>query len=90
MQENQILLKERQELVVQGVETVEGFDEGKILLKTNLGRLEIKGEALEIASLDLEHHKVIAQGRVNGLCYLDDRTERLRKKGKSTVKRLLY
>ena len=90
MQENQVLLKDRQELTVQGVETVEGFDEGKILLKTSLGRLEIKGEGLEMAALDLEHHKVVAQGKINGLSYLEERTERIRKKGRNTVKRLLH
>ena len=85
-----VVLMERNDLLVREVDGVEGFDESRIVLRTTLGRLEIKGEGLEITALDLENHQIIAQGKVVGLNYLEEKGERLRKKGKRTVNRLLH
>ena len=90
MEEESIILKERDNLLLRQVIAVEEFDENKIVLKTKLGKLEIKGERLEITSLDLEHSQIIAQGKINGMVYLEQRSEKIKKKSKSTMQRLLH
>jgi len=90
MEGESIVLKERNHLTVRQVVAVEGFDESKILLKTKLGKLEIKGENLEITSLDLEHNQIIAQGKIGSMIYLEQRSEKIKKKSKSTMQRLLH
>ncbi len=51
---NRILLKERRELSVSGVEDVDSFDERMIIALTDMGELTIKGEGMKILSLNTE------------------------------------
>ena len=71
-----IILEEREQLVVSGVEEVESFDEGTILLTTVQGGLEIPGEGLHIEKLSLDGGDLKVEGRVNALLYEADRGSR--------------
>ena len=71
-----IILEEREQLVVSGVEEVESFDEGTILLTTVQGGLEIQGEGLHIEKLSLDGGDLKVEGRVNALLYEADRGRR--------------
>ncbi len=71
-----IILEEREQLVVSGVEEVESFDEGTILLTTVQGGLEIQGEGLHIEKLSLDGGDLKVEGRVNALLYEADRGSR--------------
>lgn len=64
-----VILEEREQLVVSGVEEVESFDESTILLTTAQGGLEIQGEGLHIETLSLDGGDLKVEGRVNALIY---------------------
>ena len=64
-----VILEEREQLVVSGVEEVESFDENTILLTTAQGGLEIQGEGLHIEKLSLDGGDLKVEGRVNALLY---------------------
>lgn len=64
-----IILEEREQLSVSGVEEVESFDENTILLTTAQGALEIQGEGLHIEKLSLDGGDLRVEGRVNALLY---------------------
>ena len=67
-----IILEEREQLVVSGVEEVESFDENTILLTTAQGALEIQGEGLHIEKLSLDGGDLRVEGRVSALIYETD------------------
>ena len=71
-----IILEEREQLVISGVEEVERFDENTILLTTAQGALEIQGEGLHIEKLSLDGGDLKVEGRVNALLYEADRGSR--------------
>ena len=64
-----IILEEREQLSVSGVEEVESFDENTILLTTAQGALEIQGEGLHIEKLSLDGGDLRVEGQVNALIY---------------------
>ena len=64
-----VILEEREQLVISGVEEVESFDENTSLLTTAQGGLEIQGEGLHIEKLSLDGGDLKVEGRVNALLY---------------------
>ena len=64
-----IILEEREQLVISGVEEVESFDDSSILLTTAQGGLEILGEGLHIEKLSLDGGDLKVEGRVDALTY---------------------
>ena len=73
---HRVLLEDREQLVISGVEEVESFDESAILLTTAQGGLEIQGEGLHIEKLSLDGGDLKVEGTVDSLVYEDDRRER--------------
>lgn len=71
-----IILEEREQLSVSGVEEVESFDENTILLTTAQGDLEIQGEGLHIEKLSLDGGDLKVEGQVSALIYQNERRER--------------
>ena len=49
-----VILEEREQLSVSGVEEVESFDENTIVMLTNRGTLIVRGEELHIEKLSLD------------------------------------
>ena len=70
-----VILEEREQLVISGVEEVESFDENTILLTTAQGGLEIQGEGLHIEKLSLDGGDLKVEGKIDALSY-EERTER--------------
>lgn len=64
-----VILEEREQLIISGVEEVESFDESTILLTTAQGGLEIQGEGLHIEKLSLDGGDLKVEGKVNALIY---------------------
>ena len=64
-----IILEEREQLVISGVEEVESFDESAIFLTTAQGPLEVQGEGLHIEKLSLDGGDLKVEGLVNALIY---------------------
>ena len=71
-----IILEEREQLSVSGVEEVESFDENTIVMLTNRGTLIVRGEELHIEKLSLDGGDLKVEGRVNALIYDTDSRER--------------
>ena len=71
-----IILEEREQLSISGVEEVESFDESTILLTTAQGALEIQGEGLHIEKLSLDGGDLRVEGRVNALLYGEENRPR--------------
>jgi sporulation protein YabP len=67
--DHRLTLEQREHLVISGVEEVERFDEESIVLTTNMGELEIRGEGLHIEKLSLEGGELHVEGTVTALIY---------------------
>ena len=80
---------QRRLLALNGVETVEAFDENKVLLKTKLGMLAIKVEGMTVKTLDLDAGRLELEGVINGLDYQEDKGAKMRAKSKSVFSRLV-
>jgi sporulation protein YabP len=83
---HQLTLTNRGQLVVEGVSNLESYDQDQVILETNSGVLEVKGETLHIQQLSLDQGKVIVDGNICSLVYTD---EDALKKGKSFLSRLI-
>lgn len=80
---------QRRLLALNGVETVEAFDENKVLLKTKLGLLAIKGEGMAVKTLDLDAGRLELEGQIDAWEYQEDKGAKMRAKGKSVFSRLV-
>lgn len=71
-----VIMEGRETLSVSGVEEVESFDEGQIIMLTSKGRLVVQGTALHIEKLSLDGGDLKVEGTVDSLNYEDDGGER--------------
>ena len=71
---------ERQLMRLRGVNNVDEFDEEKIVLQTELGKLEIKGHHLNVTSLDVEHGSLQIDGIIDSFSYVEEKKKRARSK----------
>ena len=81
-----ISLTNRNHLNIEGVINLGSYDQEQIMLETNCGVLEIKGEELHVQQLNLDQGKVLVDGEIHSLIYTD---EALRQKGKGFFSRLM-
>ena len=66
-----INIQNREKIKVTGVNDIIGFDETFVDIETELGKLLIRGEGLNIARLSLEQHELIVNGYVYSCEYED-------------------
>lgn len=85
----QLELHDRERLEATGVLQVVGFDDREVILETGLGLLLIRGEGLHITHLDLAAGELAVQGLLNSIEYAEDRSKKLKAKGKNILERLL-
>lgn len=64
-----IVLEDRSNLLVSGVEQVDSFNENTIILTTIKGGLSIKGEGLNVSKVNLDEGNVRISGIVNSISY---------------------
>ncbi len=79
MAENMVLphkltLQERKQLTLSGVTEVLSFDENAVLLQTEAGTLEIRGQELKLRQLSIEG-TVSCDGKIDALLYGELRTK---------------
>lgn len=79
-----VILEEREQLVISGVEEVESFDENTIVMDTTQGVLIVRGENLHIEKLSLDGGDLKVEGTVESLTY-----EEFRRGGGGFLSRLL-
>lgn len=71
-----IILENREQLSVSGVEEVESFDENTIVMVTSQGTLVVRGEDLHIEKLSLDGGDLKVEGDVDSLTYEDSGREK--------------
>ncbi len=82
---HRLMLERQKGGTITGIREVISFDEKEILLNTEEGKLDIKGEALHIKHLDLESGEISLEGRIDSLSYPGRKKD---KKEESLLKRL--
>ncbi|PKM51505.1 MAG: sporulation protein YabP [Firmicutes bacterium HGW-Firmicutes-7] len=83
---HRIVVTNREEMAITGVSDVVSFDETLVVIETDMGILEIKGEELHVNQLNLESGEMSLTGDIEGIEY-DDKTT-YKKGGKSIISRL--
>ena len=68
-----LTVKDRKNVVLDGVNNIEGFDETYISLSTDLGRVVIEGRDLKVESLSKETATIQISGHINGVYYSEDK-----------------
>lgn len=71
MEENNIVIENREKMTISGVTDVLSFDDQIIILETNLGLLTIKGENLKINKLNIDTSDFSLNGKLLGISYSD-------------------
>lgn len=71
---------------ITGIREVVSFDEGQVVLDTDMGLLTLKGKELHVSRLTLEKGEVDLDGTIDSLAYSSN--EALRKSGESLLSRL--
>ena len=69
---HQIILTDREEMLVEGVLNLGSFDEQEIAMETEHGALLIKGQELNIKQLNLDKGSVVIEGLIRYISYDDE------------------
>lgn len=80
-----LMLENRNKLMLTGVVEVINFDDKTIALDTNLGTLTIRGQELKMQKLDVQNGDVAIIGRINSCIYT---TTESKKDNESIIARL--
>ena len=75
-QHQQLIIKDRKELTLDGVKNVQGFGEDYLRIETVLGILNIEGSELKIESLTKEDGKIRVVGNISGVFYENQKTKK--------------
>lgn len=67
-----LILEDCRRLSVSGVNDIDSFDENTVLLHTENGVLEIRGEGLHIGLLDVETGELTMDGTVRAMIYQEE------------------
>lgn len=71
MEENNIVIENREKMTISGVTDVLSFDDQVIIVETNLGLLTIKGEDLKINKLNIDTSDFSLNGKIFSVSYSD-------------------
>ena len=77
-----LVLENREKLSISGVLDVLSFDDQVVIVETELGLLNIKGDNLRINKLSIDTSEVIVQGDIYSLVYSE---KDVNKKGTSLI-----
>ena len=66
-----IILENRGKLSISGVLDVLSFDDEVVVVETDLGLLNVKGDNLRINKLSIDTSEVIVEGDISALIYSD-------------------
>lgn len=62
---------DRSILSLTGVSKIVSFDNSEFILESNMGPIHIKGETLELLSLDTQDGAIRIKGKINGFNYIE-------------------
>lgn len=69
---HEVTVKGRKSVEMDGVKHVHHYDPEKIVLETVMGGLILEGENFNISQLNLEDGRLLVQGYVHRLSYVDE------------------
>ncbi len=87
--QHELTLTNRSRFLASGVLQVISFDDGEILLETQLGTLVLRGEDMHITHLDLTAGEIAVQGSIIAAEYREQRGKKIKEKGKNILERLI-
>ena len=70
---HKLTLNQRKSLTMDGVTEVVSFDDGAVILRTDLGILTVHGQQLQLKTLSLEGGQVAVEGSIAALVYEEPR-----------------
>ena len=70
---HKLTLSQRNNLAITGVTEVVSFDDGAVVLRTELGTLIVQGRDLQLKTLSTEGGQVAVEGTVAALIYEEPR-----------------
>jgi sporulation protein YabP len=76
VQNGNINIKNREEIVVDGAENILSFEDYSLVIMTSLGKLTVEGEGMVIESLNNESGKIKIKGRISGIYYSESKKGR--------------
>jgi sporulation protein YabP len=74
-QRHNVTLTGRNKLIISGVDDVENFDEGLIVLHTTAGLLVVRGGDLRVERLSINGGELEVNGRVDAMEYEEDKRQ---------------
>ncbi len=75
MEENNIIIENREKMTISGVTDILSFDDQIIIVETNLGLLTIKGENLKINKLNIDTNEFSLNGKFISTSYSEGGSE---------------
>lgn len=82
MQENvihNVIMESRKKISVSGVEDMECFDDGMVVVYTSMGIMEICGKNFHMNRLSLDTGEIVIEGDIDSVVYEQEKT--VQKKG---------
>lgn len=70
---HKLTLQDRKSLTMTGVTEVISFDEGAVILRTELGTLAVQGQNLQLKNLSTDGGQVAVEGKISALIYEEPR-----------------
>ena len=67
--EQELILKNREVLKINGVKKVESLNTYEFIVDTNLGKIQIKGNNLEMSALDIDKGTLNISGKIDSIEY---------------------
>lgn len=71
VKKHSLTLNDRERMTATGIQRVDFFSEELITAQTDLGQLNIKGEALHIESLNSDTGDMLVKGKVGAVSYTE-------------------
>ena len=71
-----LVIKNKEYLELDSVNSIESFDEEYLELDTNLGVVAVEGKGLKIEALEQENGRIVVKGEINGVFYKQQKISR--------------
>ena len=84
MQENDIhnvIVEGRKKISVSGVQDMECFDDGRVVVYTCMGIMEVRGSDFHMNKLNLDTGEVVIEGDINSVIYEEANAGKDKKRG---------
>ena len=74
--EHSVHLKNKKELFIEGVKSIDSFDSSEFLIQTIMGYMHIMGKGLTLGKMDNDKDELTIKGEVNKIEYVTSKKEK--------------